>query len=78
MKLDSESVEVANMQRAKIRMESIVEKGIINGEVDWGRSGSRYGSWSMLRLGRSLARRLSCFGRVWEGSVPVWGVSVGC
>ncbi len=41
VKLNGEAVEVADMQRSKVGMEGVVEKGVVNGEVDWGRPGSR-------------------------------------
>ncbi len=35
MELDGESVEVTNVQWAKVGVEGIVEKSLIYGEVDW-------------------------------------------
>ena len=35
MELDCETVEVANVQRAKIMMKGVVQEGVVNGEVAW-------------------------------------------
>jgi hypothetical protein len=63
---DCESVQVTNVERAEIRMECIVEKGIVNSEVD-GRSalGRRGGG---LSPSSSLAGRLGLLQRIREWS----------
>jgi hypothetical protein len=61
VKLHRESVQVANVQRAEVAMECIVEKGLVNAEVDrW----ERLGCCSRATLGarRPLGRRLVLLG----------------
>ena len=41
MELDGKAVEVSDVQRAKVVVESIVEEGIVNGEVTRGLSVAR-------------------------------------
>lgn len=35
MEMNCESVQMSDMQWTKVCVKSIVEKGIINGEIDW-------------------------------------------
>jgi hypothetical protein len=66
MELDGEAVEVANVQRAEIMMEGVVEESIINSEVAW---------W-ILALGRCVHSSTcpSPGGARWLG---VWEESIG-
>jgi hypothetical protein len=66
MEKDCESVQVTNVERAEIRMESIVEKGIVNSEVDGRSALGRRGSG--LCPSSTLAGRLGLFERIREWS----------
>lgn len=72
MELDGKAVEVANMQRAEVMVEGVVEQGIVNGEVARRVSGigARFHSstCSPLRGGRL---------RVREEGVGSWSMGVG-
>ena len=59
VKLDSEAVEMADVQWAKIGIEAIVDETIVDGKVGGGRSlgaAGDGGGTSVLRLGRALVR----------------------
>jgi hypothetical protein len=62
MEQDSEAVQVTNVERAEISMESIVKKGVIDREIHGGAALAR--RRSRLDPSRSLAWRLGCI--EWE------------
>lgn len=70
----SEAVEMADVQRTEVGMECVVEKGIVNGEVDGGSTlGSRC-SW----LGPALAGRLGSVERERERGPRARGGVIRC
>lgn len=81
MELDGESVEMADVQRAKIMVESVVQKSIVDGEIAWLRSvrlggeRGRTGSSSLTSLlGGSWQRLLGVRERrVWRRRMDVGG-----
>lgn len=56
MELDRKAVEVSNVQRTEVMVESVVEESIIDGEV--ARSLARFGSLSISGSLRSFPGRL--------------------
>jgi len=75
---DGKPVQVTDVQRTEVGMERIVEEGVIDGEVHWGRAAGIRCSRSLLCSWRLLMRWSFCLGRVWKGSILAGGMSVGC
>lgn len=81
MELDGESIEVADVQRAKIMVESVVQKSIVDCKIAWLRSVRLGGERGRTRssslaslLGRSWLRLLGVRERgVWCGRLDVGG-----
>lgn len=68
MELERKTVQVTNVERAKVMVESVVEKLIIDGEVA-GRLASIFGRdcrWPIDSSRASLVRRSSRYLRVWK------------
>lgn len=64
----SKPIQMTNVEWAEVGVEGIVQKGVINREVDRRPTlGSRRG-----RLGPAFARRLGLIDRVWEGGSRAW------
>lgn len=63
---DCESVQVTNVERAEIGMERVVEKGIVNSEVDWRSALGRRGGG--LSPSSPLTGRLGLLERIREWS----------
>lgn len=78
MKLDSEAVEMADVERAEVGMEGVVQKAAVDGEVDGWRVRLGRRGRARLSLGRALAWRPPFPGarRVGERGVRVGGGGV--
>lgn len=77
MELEGKSVEMANVQRAKVMVEVVVEQSVVHGEVV--RLLVR-GLWDCLRPVASPLRPLGgrFHGPIWvrEESIFIWGVDI--
>jgi hypothetical protein len=71
MQLYSESVEVANVQWAKVAVESVVQECLVDAEVDGGMRLGPCGRRTYVGTRRPLRRRLALLG------VGKWRVGVG-
>lgn len=78
MEVDSETVQVADVQRAKIGMEGVIKKRVVNGKIYGGLIlGPRRCSSSLGSPGRPFAWRLWLRG-IREWGVFAWLVGIGC
>lgn len=62
MKTDSESVQVANVERTEVQMELVIEKTIIDGEEDGPSGLGRSGGFASWKLGRGTSPNRAEFG----------------
>jgi hypothetical protein len=81
MQRHGKPIQMSNVERAKVGVEGIVQKRVINGEVDrrtslWaGRFGNRGASYAL--AGSALAGDFGgIFGRIWKGSLRIGRVGV--
>lgn len=78
MEVNSEPVEVADVERAKVCVEGVVEEGVVNSEVHRSLAARRRNRSRLLLISRgSFAWRLWWWGRVWEWSLGGRGSVVG-
>jgi hypothetical protein len=73
MEMNRKPVQMAYMEWAKVCMEGIVEKGIIDGEIH---GASLFAAWGS-GMGSALARRLWLLSRVRERGLRIGRVVVG-
>ena len=75
MELDCKSVQMPNVQWAKVGVESIIEESVVNGKINRRRSKGDSSS-DLLCPGGLFLGRLLRLGRIWERCVIAWRLIV--
>lgn len=73
--MNSKPVKMSDVERAKVRVEGVVQEGIIDGEIDGALSLAARSTRGSSR--GALAGRLGLIGGVWEGGPRVGWMIIG-